>query len=187
MNITNNPEQDRDQHDNGNGKIGPSQQFVISRGFRDGILIGVDGTARLFLELTADIDRTEVRPMAAWRDLISSLPPGWTVRVLQAVWPDPAPRAAFRRTVEEEWTRPAHEGQQLLYDTFHHFLEEVSLPFLRRTIVELAVPTGALEDAFSFVDGTIAMLAGYGVRAEVLDESAIRTLTRGIFNPEVHL
>lgn len=175
--------QDTTQHDN--DRIGPSQKFVISRGFNDGILIGADGTARLFLELTADVDRTEVRPQAAWNAVLSSMPPGWTMRVLQAIWPDPHPRAQFRAAMEEQWPNPKHDGKQLLYDELLLSLEEIPLPLMRRTIVELAVPLDALEDAFSFVDGTVANLAGYGVQADLLSEDGVRNLVHGIFNPEV--
>lgn len=174
-------------------KIGPSQDFVISCGFRDvsaeagpmspGALIGVDGSIRLFIELTADTDRPEVRPRAAWQELLKSVPPGWTLRVLQAIWPDPAPRNAYRARVEESWHEPANEGLQLLYDSLLLFLDEAPLPYARRTIVELAVPESGLEDAFSFLDGAIGLLGGYGIIAHVLDEDAVQQLARAVFNP----
>lgn len=164
--------------------IGASQQFVVGRGFRNGVLVGVDGTGRLFLELTADTDRAEVRPREAWLALAQALPVGWTMRVLQAVWPDALPRQAFLDAAEQ-WPKPAHEGLTVLAEGLRLFLLEAPLPYMRRTVVELAVPFNQTEDALAFLDGAIAMLAGYGVQVRVLNEEEIAALAHGLLNPRV--
>ena len=164
--------------------VGPSQQFVAARGFRDGVLVGADGTARLFLELTADTDRPEVRPREAWMAFVQALPVGWTARVLQAVWPDPLPRSAFLDAVER-WALPDTDPARLLAEGLRLFLLEAPLPYMRRTVVELAVPFGRVEDALAFVEGALALLSGYGVQARVLNEEEIAALAHGLLNPRV--
>jgi len=88
-----------------NGReVGKTQDFVLGQGFQelDGYiaLVGQDGSQRLLAELSADPDRPEVRPQDAYRELLASLAPGWTVRLLQVTWPDPQPRQAFLAQVE---------------------------------------------------------------------------------------
>ena len=85
-------------------KVGQSQAFVLARGFRKvGVywaLVGADGSLRLFAEVTADADRPDVRPKEAYQMLLSSIVPGWSVRILQIFWPDPLPRDAFQKQAE---------------------------------------------------------------------------------------
>lgn len=164
--------------------IGSSQQFVAAHGFRDGVLVGDDGTARFFLELTADTDRPECRPVEAWLAAVQALPVGWTMRVLYAVWPDPLPRQAFLQQLET-WPKASHDGRSVLADGLRLFLLEATLPYMRRTIVEIAVPFDQAEDAIAFLDSVIAMLTGYGVQVRVLDEEEITTLAHGLLNPRV--
>src|SRR3990170_1556469 len=80
-------------------EIGSTYGFVLAQGFRkagaDWALIDAGGKTRLFAELSADPDRPEVRPEEAYRALLASMQPGWTVRLLQIFWPDPLPRQAF--------------------------------------------------------------------------------------------
>ena len=80
--------------------IGSTRTFVLAKGFTQvgahAALIGEDDTRRLFAELYADPDRPEVRPQEAYQAVLSSMQPGWTLRVLQLFWPDPEPRLEFQ-------------------------------------------------------------------------------------------
>ena len=76
--------------------IGSTRTFVLAKGFTQvgsqAVLIGEDDTRRLFAELYADPDRPEVRPQEGYQAVLSSMQPGWTLRILQLFWPDPEPR-----------------------------------------------------------------------------------------------
>ena len=67
--------------------IGSTRDFVLAKGFTQvgthAALIGEDGTRRLFAEIYADPDRPEVRPQEAYQAILSSMQPGWTLRLLQ--------------------------------------------------------------------------------------------------------
>jgi len=79
--------------------IGSTRTFVLAKGFTQAgahaALIGEDDTSRLFAELYADPDRPDVRPQEAYQSILSSMQPGWTLRLLQLFWPDPEPRLEF--------------------------------------------------------------------------------------------
>ncbi len=98
--------------------VGSTSTFVLSKGFTQvgehAALIGEDDTRRLFAELYADPDRPEVRPQEAFQAILSSMQPGWTLRLLQLFWPDPQPRLAFQECVEsyKEWKA---EGVDILH------------------------------------------------------------------------
>jgi hypothetical protein len=165
--------------------VGASQALVAAQGIRaDGVLVGADGTLRYLLDVTADPDRPDVRPTAAWRALLAALPAGWSLRVFQAVWPDPGPRAAFQAAVAH-WPQPEHPGRRLLYESLQLFLDQASLPYARRTLLELAVPTALERDVGAFLDGAIALLSQYGLLVVPLETPEIVTLVRAICNPEV--
>jgi len=73
--------------------VGSTRTFVLAKGFTQAgahaALTGEDDTHRLFAELFADPDRLEVRPQEAYQAILSSIQPGWTLRLLQVFWPDP--------------------------------------------------------------------------------------------------
>src|SRR5512140_1323790 len=100
-------------------EIGFTQSFVLARGFEqvDGFdtLVGHDGKKRVFAQLTADPDRPEVRPEAAYLQMLNSMQPGWKLRILQIFWPDPLPRQKFYDLVET-WPEPMTEGLSILMD-----------------------------------------------------------------------
>ena len=66
-------------------EIGFTQSFVLAGGFEtvDGFdaLIGDGNTKRLLAQITADPDRPEVRPNDAYLAMLSSMQPGWIVRI----------------------------------------------------------------------------------------------------------
>ena len=182
-------------------KIGSSQAFVLARGLQQvgeyWVLVGEDGRQRLFAELTADPDRPDVRPIEAYRALLSSMQPGWTVRTLQIFWPDPLPRQAFYEQFEQwnagsddnehEGRRPVPEGDaegvQLLRQSLSLFLQESPLPFVRRTIMEFVLVGGA--ESLSWWEGISAAIQTYGVKVTPLTADEIQTLARWVFNPDL--
>ena len=169
-------------------KVGSSQAFVLARGLQQvgkyWVLIGEDGRQRLFAELTADPDRPDVRPIDAYRALLSSMQPGWTVRTLQIFWPDPLPRQAFYEQFEG-WNAGSDdnesEGVQLLRQSLSLFLQESPLPFVRRTIMEFVLVGGA--ESLSWWEGISAAIRTYGVKVTPLTADEIQTLARWVFNP----
>lgn len=66
--------------------VGTTQTFVLSQGLTNvgqhTALLGDGDTKRLFAELYADPDRSEVRPQEAYQAILSSMQPGWTLRLL---------------------------------------------------------------------------------------------------------
>ena len=84
--------------------VGSTRAFVLAKGFTQvgnhAALIGEDDTRRLFAEIFADPDRPEARPQEAYKAILSSMQPGWTLRLLQLFWPDPEPRLEFQKQVE---------------------------------------------------------------------------------------
>lgn len=162
-------------------RVGSTRDLVAAGGFREArgvrFLAGADGTARFFLELAADPDRPEFRPREAWEALLAALPPGWGIRALRVVWPDPVPRRAFREGLLG-WS----ERDGWLADLIA-FLEADPPPLRRRTILEIAVPPAALPEAPGFLDGVAAMLAGYGIQAVRLREDEVRDLARRLLHP----
>src|SRR3972149_3093054 len=122
--------------------IGTTHIFVLSKGVIQAgphaALIGEDDTRRLFAELYADPDRSEVRPQEAYQAILSSMQPGWTLRLLQLFWPDPDPRLEFQRQVQR-WGAdlslskgsPNTEGLDILHQGLLLAIQEYPLPFVR--------------------------------------------------------
>jgi hypothetical protein len=168
-------------------EVDSSQTFVIAQGFRQvGAhwgLIGHDGSLRLFVELTADPDRPDVRPVEVYRELLSSLGPGWTVRWLQIFWPDPIPRRKFCEHVRG-WNEQSEEGEvrMLLHQGLLLFAQEAPLPFIRRTVLEF-LSSG--DEGVAWWDGLPGLMKTYGIKAEPLSLGEIQELARWIFNPRL--
>jgi hypothetical protein len=192
-------------------EIGSSHSFVIAQGFRQvgehWGLIGHDGSLRLFAQLTADPDRPAVRPVEAYRALLASLQPGWTLRWLQIFWPDPIPRKKFFEHAQN-WNEQGGEGEghDLLRQGLLLFIQEAPLPFVRRTILEFVSPgqegqalrqsshrpgevpvlfRGVLPGGQAWWNGLPGLLGTYGVRVEPLSLDEIQELARWIFNPDL--
>jgi len=168
-------------------KVGSSQSFVLARGIQQvgeyWVLIGEDGRQRLFAELTADPDRPDVRPVDAYRALLSSIQPGWTVRMLQVFWPDPLPRQAFYEQFETWKIKDddEDEGLNLLRQSQALFLQESPLPFVRRTVLEFVLIAG--DESISWWEGISTAIRTYGVKVAPLSAEEIQTLARWVFNP----
>jgi hypothetical protein len=94
--------------------VGSTRAFVLGKEIvqigNHSALIGEDETRRLFAVLYADPDRPEVRPQEAYQAILSSMQPGWTLRLLQLFWPDPVPRLIFLERVEK-WGVPSDEAR----------------------------------------------------------------------------
>jgi len=166
--------------------IGASQDFVLGQGFQEiggyTALMGRDGSRRLLAEITADPDRPEVRPQEAYRELLASLAPGWTIRLLQVTWPDPEPRKAFLAQVEA-WKRAETEELEVLRQGLRLFLEGFPLPYRRHTLLEFVLPPG--DDGLGWWSGAAEMLARYGLVLTPLGQAEILALARHLLNPEL--
>lgn len=180
-------------------EIGSTRSFVLAKGFRQvgtyAALIGEDDTRRLFAEVYADPDRPDVRPKEAYRAILSSIQPGWTLRLLQLFWPDPEPRLEFQKQVQR-WNTPATEGLDILHQGLALAVQEYPLPFVRRTVLEFVLPgdegkalPALLPQAqvsggewVAWWERLGGLCAGFGLRIQYLDQAAIESLTRWVLN-----
>ena len=167
------------------GIVGSTRTFVLGKGFTQAgshaALIGEDDTRRLFAELYADPDRPEVRPKEAYQAILSSMQPGWTLRLLQLFWPDPEPRLAFQRQVQN-WKAPEIEGLDILHQGLLLAVQEYSLPFVRRTVLEYVLPG---DEGLAWWEGLTGLCAGFSLRVRHLDQAEIEVLTRWVLNPNL--
>jgi hypothetical protein len=165
-------------------EIGYTQEFVLARGFqtvgRFDALIGWDNSRRLFAELSADRDRPDVRPLEAYASMLTSMHSGWKFRLLQLYWPDPEPRQAFYQHVLR-WGK-AGSGLQILKDGLLLALDQIGLPFGRRTFVELDCQG---DECVTWWESLPAVCAPSGVNMSYLQREEITKLTRWIFNPSL--
>ena len=65
--------------------------------------------------------------------------PGGTLRLLQLFWPDPEPRLEFHKLVQV-WKTPQVGGLDILAQGLLLAVQEVPLPFVRRTVLEFVLP-----------------------------------------------
>jgi hypothetical protein len=165
--------------------VGSTRTFVLGKGFTQAgahaVLIGEDDTRRLFAELYADPDRPEVRPQEAYQAILSSMQPGWIMRLLQLFWPDPEPRLAFQQQVLS-WKSPKIEGLDILHQGLLLAVKEYSLPFVKRTVLEYVLPG---DEGLAWWEGLTGLCAGFGLRVRYLDQAEIETLTRWVLNPNL--
>jgi len=166
-------------------QVGTTRDFVLAKGFTQaGMtagLIGEDDSKRLFVELFADPDRSEVRPQEAYQAILSSIQPGWILRLLQVFWPDPEPRLKFQLHAKQ-WSMPTNDGLDILHQGLILATQEYPLPFVRRTILEFVLPG---EEGLAWWDGLTGLCAGFGVRVCYLEQGGIEELTRWMFNPDL--
>jgi hypothetical protein len=164
-------------------EVGTTHQFVLVKGFEKvgnhDALLGADGTKRLFAELFADPDRPDVRPQEAYQAILTSMQPGWTLRLLQTFWPDPEPRLAFQRQALV-WQKPATDGLDILHQGLLLSTEQFPLPFGRRTILEFVYPG---EEGLAWWEGLGGLCLGFGLRFAPLNLEEVQRLTSRIFNP----
>ncbi len=165
--------------------VGSTRTFVLAKGFiqvgNHAALIGEDDTRRLFAELYADPDRPEVRPQEAYQAILSSMQPGWTLRLLQLFWPDPEPRLAFQKQVKS-WHVSEAEGLDILHQGLLLALQQYPLPFARRTVLEFVLPG---EEGLAWWEGISGLSAGFGLQVRFLDQSDIERLTHWVLNPRL--
>jgi len=165
--------------------IGSTRTFVLAKGFSQvgnhAALIGEDDTRRLFAEVYADPDRPDVRPQEAYQAILSSMQPGWTLRLLQLFWPDPGPRLEFQNQIKK-WTSHNTEGLDILHQGLLLAVQEYPLPFVRRTIFEFVLPG---DEGIAWWEGLAGLCAGFGLKVRYLDQSAVEGLTRWVLNPNL--
>jgi hypothetical protein len=165
--------------------IGSTRTFVMAKGFTQvgshAVLIGEDDTRRLFAELYADPDRPEVRPQEGYQAVLSSMQPGWTLRILQLFWPDPEPRLEFQKQVQH-WESPNTEGLGILHQGLLLAVQEYPLPFVRRTVLEFVLQG---DEGIAWWEGLSGLCAGFGLRMRYLDQADLSALTQWILNPNL--
>ncbi len=165
--------------------IGSTRTFVLAKGFTQAgahaALMGEDDTKRLFAELYADPDRPEVRPQEAYQAILSSMQPGWTLRLLQLFWPDPQSRLEFQKQVQN-WNPPQTEGLDILYQGLLLAVREYPLPFVRRTVLEFVMPG---DEGAAWWDGLTGLCAGFGLKIHYLEKVEMEQLTYWILNPNL--
>jgi hypothetical protein len=163
-------------------QVGTTHVFVLSKGMcqvgAHTALVGDDDSKRLFAELHADPDRPEVRPQEAYQAILSPMQPGWTLRLLQLFWPDPAPRLAFQEQAEQ-WGAPAEEGLDILFQGLSMSIQEQPLPYIRRTILEFVFPG---DEGIAWWDGLSGLCQGFGLRFLPLSAEDIVVLSRQVLN-----
>lgn len=165
--------------------IGSTRVFVLAKGFTQvgahWALIGDDDTKRLFAEVYADPDRPDVRPQEAYKAILSSMQPGWTLRLLQLFWPDPEPRLELQKQVQR-WQKLETEGLDILHQGLSLAIQEYPLPFVRRTILEFVLPD---DEGIAWWEGLSGLCAGFGLRIRYLEWNAVEELTRWTLNPNL--
>lgn len=165
--------------------VGSTRTFVLAKGFTQVgnhvALIGEDDTRRLFAELYADPDRPEARPQEAYQAIISSIQPGWTLRLLQLFWPDPEPRLEFQKHTQR-WKSPDTEGLDILHQGLLLAVQENSLPFIRRTVLEFVLPD---NEGIAWWEGLGGLCAGFGLHIAYLKGNQVESLIRWIFDPNL--
>jgi hypothetical protein len=165
--------------------VGSTRTFVLAKGFTQvgnhAALIGEDDSKRLFAELFADPDRPEVRPQEAYQAMLSSIQPGWTLRLMQVFWPDPEPRVEFQMQAKK-WNKPNADGLDILHQGLILATQEYPLPFVRRTILEFVLPG---DEGLAWWEGLTGLCAGFGLRVNYLEQAGIEQLTHWVLNPSL--
>ncbi len=173
--------------------IGSTRTFVLAKGFTQvgnhWALIGEDDTKRLFAEVYADPDRPDVRPQEAYMAILSSMQPGWTLRLLQLFWPDPEPRLEFQKQASQ-WKRPEVEGLDILHQGLTLAVQEYPLPFVRRTVLEFVLLGDernilSAGEWLSWWEGLSGLGSGFGLLIRYMDQKSIESLTRWVLNPNL--
>ena len=166
-------------------EVGTTHIFVLSKGMcqvgTHTALIGDDDTRRLFAELYADPDRPEVRPQEAYQAILSSMQPGWSLRILQLFWPDPDPRLEFQQQLQN-WDSPTSEGLDILDQGLLLAVQQYALPFVRRTVLEFVLPG---DQGLAWWEGLSGVCGSFGIRIRYLSQLDIESLTRWILNPNL--
>jgi hypothetical protein len=165
--------------------VGSTRTFILTKGFttvsEHAALIGDDNSKRLFAELYADPDRPEVRPHEAYQAILSSMQPGWTLRLLQLFWPDPEPRLVFQQHMQC-WQAPTSDGLDILYQGLVLAVQQYPLPFVRRTILEFVLPG---DEGIAWWAGLSGLCSSFGIRVHYFKEIEIEELMGWIMNPNL--
>ena len=166
-------------------EIGYTQSFVLAVGFTTvdefDALIGHDNTKRLFVQLSADPDRPDVRPNDAYLSMLGSMQPGWILRVLQLFWPDPLPRQKFLELIQR-WPQAQYEGTSILMDGLALAVQGQGIPYTRKTIIEFVHPG---PEGTPWWQSIPEMCATHGVQVKYMTREEIEALAHWIFNPNL--
>jgi hypothetical protein len=166
-------------------EIGFTQSFVLGSGFETvdefDALLGEGESKRLFAQLTADPDRPEVRPNDAYLAMLSSMQPGWVIRILQTFWPDPLPRQRFFDLVQR-WPKAASEGTSILKDGLLLAVQQQGIPYTRKTIIEFIYPG---TEGIPWWQSLPDLFASYGVHMKYMKRDEIEALAHWMFNPSL--
>jgi hypothetical protein len=122
-----------------------------------------------------------VHPTEAYQAILTSMQPGWSVRLLQTFCPDSEPRLAFQRQAQG-WHKPASDGLDILHQGLLLATEQFPLPFGRRTILEF-VYLG--EEGIAWWDGLSGLCQGFGVRIAYHSTAEILGLLKWAFSPSL--
>ncbi len=105
----------------------------------------------------------------------------WTLRLLQLFWPDPEPRVAFQRQVQA-WKSSEVEGLDILRQGLLLAVQEYSLPYVRRTILEFVLPGG---EGLAWWEGLTGLCAGFGLRVLYLNRAEIEAFACWVLDPNL--
>jgi hypothetical protein len=166
-------------------EIGYTQSFVIAKGFATiddfAALVAYDNSKRLFAQLSADPDRPDVRPRDAYFALLTSMQPGWIIRVLQIFWPDPLPRQKFLELIET-WPQAKYEGTSILLDGLVLAVQQQGIPYTRKTIIEFVHPG---PEGTPWWQSIPEICSTHGVQVKYMHREEIEALAFWIFNPNL--
>ncbi len=166
-------------------EVGYTQTFVLAKGFTAiddfDALIAHDNSKRLFAQMSADPDRPEVRPNDAYLAVLSSMQPGWIIRILQIFWPDPLPRQKYLELVER-WPQPRYEGTSILLDGLALAIQQQGIPYTRKTVIEFIHPG---PEGTPWWQSIPEICSAFGVQVQYLTREEIEALSYWILNPNL--
>ena len=82
----------------------------------------------------------------------------------------------------QKWNAPSSEGLDILHQGLLLAVQEYSLPFVRRTVLEFVLPG---NEGVAWWEGLTGLCAGFGLSVRYLDQAAIEELTRWVLNPSL--
>jgi hypothetical protein len=82
----------------------------------------------------------------------------------------------------EQWKSPGAEGVDILHQGLLLAVQEVPLPFVRRTVLEIVLPG---DEGIAWWIGLGGLCAGFGLKVRYLDQAAIERLPRWVLNPDL--
>jgi hypothetical protein len=87
----------------------------------------------------------------------------------------------FQKQVQS-WKVSNTEGLDILHQGLTLAIQEYSLPFVRRTVLEFVLPG---DEGVAWWEGLSGLCAGFGLRVRYLDQPAVEGLTHWVLNPNL--